>query len=92
MIVAVVGNPFDGLEIYGPFEDHEDATDWCEKSYCGWWNIVDVKIVNDHLDCPLDDGSGNVMEKILDLCQEHGMESDVLNELQCIEDNGYRSS
>lgn len=34
----------------------------------------------------------NTLDKILNLCQEHGVESDVLEELQYIEDNGCRSS
>lgn len=105
MIVAVVGNPFEGLEIYGPFEDHEEAMGWCEKLNCETWNIVKVEKANNqhmgktitnlmeaHSGRSIDSGNGNIVEKILDLCQEHRVESDVLNELQCIEDNGCRSS
>lgn len=105
MIVAVVGNPFEGLEIYGPFEESEDATSWCERLDYEEWNIVVVEKVNDqhmgktitdlmeaHSDCPLDNGNGNVLEKILDLCQEHGLVDEAMNELHCIEENGCRSS
>ena len=33
MIIVIVGNILDGLEIYGPFEDMEDARHWAECRY-----------------------------------------------------------
>lgn len=29
--VVCVGNPFDGMALYGPFPDAEAATDWAER-------------------------------------------------------------
>lgn len=102
MIVAAIGNPFEGLELYGPFKDHDKAIDWCDKLDYEEWYIVHVEHVNDqHMGKVITDlmvahsyeqDHMNILEKILDLCQEHGVESDMLNELQCIEDNGCRSS
>ncbi len=49
MIVAVVGNPFGGLAIYGPFNDYEEAVDWCEEEIPEFWSIVSVEGVNDQV-------------------------------------------
>lgn len=96
MIIVAIGNLLDGLKFYGPFNDREKAVDWSKKVFGTEGHIVEVESdvmgIDDQPDCLLDNGNGNIVEKILDLCQEHGIESDVLNELQCIEDNGCRSS
>lgn len=43
--VVVVGNPFDGIRLIGPFEDGNDANEWADEN-CDtedWWvvNIID---------------------------------------------------
>lgn len=44
MYVVVMGNPFDGLEIRGPFENVDDANDWADQNLRDetWW-VVEVK-------------------------------------------------
>ena len=90
MIVAVVGNPFDGLEIYGPFADHEQATSWCERLDYEEWNVADVESPREQSDCPPE--NAGVLDEILDLCEKHGLVYEAISELHCIEDSGCRSS
>jgi len=46
LCVVAVGNPFDGIEIFGPFKTEAAANEWIDTSEeClrdQWW-IVDVK-------------------------------------------------
>lgn len=39
MHVVLVGNPVDGLTIYGPFDTGEDASTWADDyvSSDAWW-------------------------------------------------------
>lgn len=46
--VVVTGNSFDGLAIWGPFENGEAANEWVDDkarkgrhlgSYCDWWVV-----------------------------------------------------
>lgn len=90
MIVAVVGNPFDGMEIYGPFEHHEEATAWCERLGHEDWNMVKVQSTIDQPD--YSPNKSTILDNILDLCQNNGIVDEALNELHCIEENGCRSS
>lgn len=46
MIVVALGNAFDGLALYGPFEDSEDAAIWAENNTQGNSDIADWNIVN----------------------------------------------
>lgn len=42
--ILAIGNPFDGLELVGPFDDASAATDFAEGfSVDGEWNVVPVK-------------------------------------------------
>jgi hypothetical protein len=46
--VVVVGNPFDGIRLIGPFEDGNDANEWADEN-CNneeWWvvNIIDPSV------------------------------------------------
>ena len=41
MYVVVIGNPFDGQSIIGPFSDHEEAEEWTDNCQDEWW-IVEV--------------------------------------------------
>ena len=45
MTVIVMGNPFDGLTIHGPFEDFDAANDWVEEQGLDddWWAVELVK-------------------------------------------------
>ena len=41
MYVLIAGNPADGFEFYGPFDDAESAGDW-GSDYCAgvdWWVV-----------------------------------------------------
>ena len=42
MIVVMVGNPLDGVLLYGPFDDHETALAWAEAENppSTWWTVV----------------------------------------------------
>jgi hypothetical protein len=42
--VVVTGNPFDGLQVYGPFDNADDALQHAEETDYGkdWW-IVPVR-------------------------------------------------
>lgn len=35
--VIVIGNPIDGITIYGPFENMEEAHEWAENNSDEWW-------------------------------------------------------
>jgi hypothetical protein len=39
MYVVVTGNPFDGLSLWGPFNDANEAGDWASIEMDGetWW-------------------------------------------------------
>lgn len=39
--VVVVGNPFDGMTCWGPFQSYEQASAYAEKCEGDWW-IVDI--------------------------------------------------
>jgi hypothetical protein len=41
--VVAVGNAFDGINLFGPFEDSEVAIAWAEHEHLeGEWNVVDL--------------------------------------------------
>lgn len=44
MFVVIAGNPFDRMDIYGPFDDGNEAGDWAESELKRetWW-IIEVK-------------------------------------------------
>lgn len=49
MLIVMIGNPVDGFEFFGPFQDYEDATTWAtEKGNPDdpWW-VVEVAGPND---------------------------------------------
>lgn len=35
MHVVLIGNPIDGMEIFGPFKTGIDAANWAERYACG---------------------------------------------------------
>jgi hypothetical protein len=37
--VIVVGNPFDGMHIFGPYDDYYDALDQAEGVGYDWWIV-----------------------------------------------------
>jgi len=37
--VVVIGNPFDGLGIHGPFPSREEAEEWAEDAQNDWWIV-----------------------------------------------------
>jgi hypothetical protein len=39
MIIAIVGNPVEGFDYYGPFDDMGTAVEWCEDMIVtgDWW-------------------------------------------------------
>lgn len=41
MIVVGASNPFDGITLYGPFEDFDEANDWAEHNITDmdWWSV-----------------------------------------------------
>ena len=41
MYVVADGNAFDGIELYGTFDDPEDASYWAERN-CLEWNVIRV--------------------------------------------------
>ncbi|KKM23346.1 hypothetical protein LCGC14_1616170 [marine sediment metagenome] len=45
MYVLVVGNPFDGLDLVGPFEDPDEASVWAVDEYKNdtWW-VMEVTL------------------------------------------------
>jgi len=47
LIILAVGNPFDGITLYGPFEDTEQACDYAEHEFANetWWlpDVMEVK-------------------------------------------------
>lgn len=40
--VVVIGSPIDGITLYGPFDDHEEALDWGGEQICESWWAVDI--------------------------------------------------
>lgn len=47
MYVIVVGNPFDGLTIYGPYEDEDEAIQYAELWIRGYtWHVVTIEDPN----------------------------------------------
>ena len=41
--VVVLGNPVDGISIYGPFKNSMDAMTWAEKDPDGDWWVTPLK-------------------------------------------------
>ena len=39
MIVVATGNPFDGMRLYGQFEDEESAQDWASENAEEWHTL-----------------------------------------------------
>jgi len=41
MYAVAVGDPFDGMRFYGPFEGFEAGQDWAERHIKGetWWMV-----------------------------------------------------
>lgn len=46
MFVVSIGNAFDGLSLYGPFESREDAEEYGEQEFAHKtdWVVVNVEI------------------------------------------------
>lgn len=41
MHFVISGNPFDGMQLFGPFVDEEEACEWAEKETTdSWWLIT----------------------------------------------------
>jgi hypothetical protein len=43
--IVAYGNPFNGLLLYGPFEDSGDAVDFVQihSGYaCGHWDVIEI--------------------------------------------------
>ena len=40
LCVIAIGNPVDGITLYGPFDDGEAANVWAENEGGDWWNIT----------------------------------------------------
>ncbi len=38
--VVVVGNPIDGIQIFGPFDHINDAIEWTESLKGEWWIVT----------------------------------------------------
>lgn len=38
--LVAVGNPFDGIALYGPFPDHDGAVQWAEGRHDSWYVTV----------------------------------------------------
>ena len=45
--VLVSGNPFDGLVLWGPFADSEDAGDYAEENKMDQWTAVGIEPVDE---------------------------------------------
>ncbi len=43
MFVILAGNPVDGMTVYGPFDDAEDANDYAENNFDGDWWVTKVE-------------------------------------------------
>lgn len=43
MIIVIVGNPIEGLDIYGPFDDIDQAIGWGEDLVQGDWWLAKVE-------------------------------------------------
>lgn len=39
MIVVATSNPFDGMKLYGPFEDEESAHSWASGNAQEWHSV-----------------------------------------------------
>ena len=40
---VAVGDAFDGINLYGPFEDGEEATIWAGDTIKESWNVVELQ-------------------------------------------------
>lgn len=40
--VVAVGNAFDGVKLYGPFDNADEASNWADANVVEEWNIVDL--------------------------------------------------
>ena len=38
-----VGSPYEGLTLYGPFDDFDDALEWAERARFDRWEIVEIE-------------------------------------------------
>lgn len=47
MFVVASGNPFDGLQLYGPFWSEDDATEWVESGDYEPWDVVRLEPPHD---------------------------------------------
>lgn len=46
MFIVAVGDAFDGISFYGPFDDDEDAISWAVRSnITDTWNVILVREV-----------------------------------------------
>jgi hypothetical protein len=44
---VALGNAFDGITLYGPFEDHEEAIEWASENDGGKpWEVVTLESVD----------------------------------------------
>jgi len=49
MYIVAAGNPFDGMEVYGPFDDGNDANEWAEHEFRhgGEWWVMKLRRVSE---------------------------------------------
>jgi hypothetical protein len=43
IFIVAVGDPWDGIVLYGPFDNFDDAHDWADTTINESWNVVEVK-------------------------------------------------
>lgn len=56
MFVIATGNPFDGMELTGPFVEHDDAVQHAERNLSEAWDVVTVKPITPDRITALSDG------------------------------------
>lgn len=47
MHIVMTGNPFDGYEFFGPFDDVDDACFWADRNAQWEWYSVKIAPVNE---------------------------------------------
>lgn len=43
MLIVIAGNPVDGFNYFGPFDDNESAEEWAESNISDSWWITEIK-------------------------------------------------
>jgi hypothetical protein len=46
MYAVAVGNPFDGVTLFGPFYNSEEADEWGESVQDDWW-VVEILTIEE---------------------------------------------